>query len=334
MTRRHHHLGLEKHIFSVGRIHTKCGSDGGSRYGRGTAREGQKHGQEVLIKSEDGLEHEEIRAVKATSDTTDIYNNCSSPYPAQCRCSPHFLDTICRFIWPTLDYASPQVLSLADMLASLFLSTDIIYSHTQQQHQIEPVTQPDGSLSVIEGEKIPRSQIYGERAQRLSERFGLQVDASNLYSTDGHVLRVHKPIRMRVHRECHLCGGSVNTTGLCDKCQHTFCHQCTRYPPKRSECERLASRAHRTELQRQHDASAIIAPDLNMDNNHQPMAVLRMPPRPATQRQLVHKKIRQRVRRTCCKCQEAGEGDVLFVYAERECSKCRHARCTDCPRDP
>lgn len=43
---------------------------------------------------------------------------------------------------------------------------------------------------------------------------------------------------------------------------------------------------------------------------------------------MVHKKPRQRVRRTCHEC------ETLFLSGNKTCDKCGHVRCTDCPRDP
>lgn len=190
--------------------------------------------------------------------------------------------------------------------------------------------QLDDTPPAFDGEKIPRAQIYGERAQYLSERFGLDADyLMDNYRLDGHVLRVHKPLRMRVHRQCHQCGSNLNATGSCEQCSHNFCGQCTRYPPSRNETEKAASRDRKAEILKERSANAMIIPDPSPGPNQ--MVVVR---KPAAQQELVYKKIRQRVRRVCCQCQESGGSEVRFVGGNRNCSKCDHVRCTDCPRDP
>lgn len=173
----------------------------------------------------------------------------------------------------------------------------------------------------------------------MSDRFGLEMDPNDRYQMDGHVLRVHKPLRMRVHRQCHQCGGELKaTTGACDKCDHSFCRQCTRYPPKRNETEMAASRDRRAEILEERATNAMIPSDLDLDLeldlNPSSTVVLRRPVKPCVQKELVYKKVRQRVKRMCCQCQDAGEAVVVFHGGTRNCPKCDHVRCTDCPRDP
>lgn len=192
--------------------------------------------------------------------------------------------------------------------------------------------QVDDTLPTFEGETVPRTQIYNERFQHLSERYGLEVDHNNWYEMEGHVLRVHKPLRMRIHRQCHQCGSDLNSTGVCEKCNHSYCRQCTRYPPKRSETEKAASRDRKADIVKERTSNAMIVPDWNAAPNA--TVVLRRPAKPSAQQELVYKKVRQRVRRMCCQCQEADNSEVLFQGGRRTCPKCDHVRCTDCPRDP
>lgn len=191
--------------------------------------------------------------------------------------------------------------------------------------------QLDDAQAIFEGERIPRAQIYSQRAQQLAERFGLDMDPHTWYQMDGHVLRVNRSIRMRVHRTCHQCGSGLNQSGKCDSCKHSACGQCTYYPPKRSEAEKLASREKRDQILRERTANAMIVPDWNF-NSHDKV-VLRRPGKPGGQ-ELVYKKVRQRVRRTCCQCLEFDGLETSFQGGKLSCPKCNHARCTDCPRDP
>lgn len=191
--------------------------------------------------------------------------------------------------------------------------------------------QVDKHLASFEGERVLRSQLYAERARQLSERYGLEMNPHAWYQMEGHVLRVHKPVRMRVHRQCHQCGHELNQSGICNSCKHNNCGQCTRKPPKRNEAEVIASREKRDHILRERTANAMIMPDWNCTPSEK--AVLSKPGRQGGQ-ELVYKKVRQRVRRTCCQCLEAGGPEVTFQGGKLKCPKCDHARCTDCPRDP
>ena len=187
----------------------------------------------------------------------------------------------------------------------------------------------DDSASNHGVEKIARSQIFNDRCQALYK--SLEVEPpSNLYQMEGHVLRVHKTARMRVHRQCHQCHSEMGKTGSCDKCNHSFCNQCTRYPTKRTEVEKIANRELKTEILKERAANPMIWPDPNYDPNA-PLVITRPARR---EQQLVYKKIRQRVRRTCCQCLDADGSEVIFLGGGHECAKCAHVRCTDCPRDP
>lgn len=180
-------------------------------------------------------------------------------------------------------------------------------------------------------ERVPRAQIYEERLKRFSQRCNLDPETDLHYPTEGYVLRVSKQPRMRIHRQCHECGSEVNTRGLCAKCNHSFCPECTRYPRKQTEAEMAANRDAKNAILESCPAKATIVPDWNAGSN--PIPIVRLPPRQA-QQELVYRKVRQRVRRTCCQCQEERGDEVLFRANQRCCPKCNHVRCTDCPRDP
>ncbi|KAJ9154807.1 Zinc finger, RING/FYVE/PHD-type [Pleurostoma richardsiae] len=176
----------------------------------------------------------------------------------------------------------------------------------------------------FEGQRIPRSKIHEERARKLAEKFGLEIKPSEWHSTEGDALRVEKPIRMRVHRKCHLCNSTFGAAKECPKCGHTRCKQCTRSPPKRTEAEKIASRERRAAIIKERAENAPIIADWDISDKK---IVLKRPGKAGGQ-ELVHKKPRQRVRRTCHVCQK------LFQSGNKTCSNCGHVRCTDCPRDP
>lgn len=186
------------------------------------------------------------------------------------------------------------------------------------------------ATALVDGvEIVPRSQVFNDRYQELYRKAGLEVDPTLFHQMEGHVLRVYKPTRMRVRRSCHQCGSELGTTGVCQKCNHHFCRQCTRYPPKRSEPEKAELREAVAEILKERSANSMIWPNPNHDPDA-PVVVTR-PAKPEQQR--VFKQVRQRVRRTCCQCQVNGSGGI-FRGSDRDCTKCAHLRCTDCPRYP
>jgi hypothetical protein len=127
---------------------------------------------------------------------------------------------------------------------------------------------------------------------------------------------------MRVHRTCAACSATFSSAKECPSCGST---KYKRYPPKRTEAEKIASRERRAALIKANKENAPIIPDYNYDPRKEP--VLTKPSKCGGQ-DLVHKKPRQRVRRTCHECQS------LFTTGNKTCDKCSHVRCTDCPRDP
>ncbi|KAF4123778.1 hypothetical protein GMORB2_5494 [Geosmithia morbida] len=176
--------------------------------------------------------------------------------------------------------------------------------------------------------RLSKAELFEERAKKLGERFGLEIKASEWQDTrpGETVLRVDKPIRMRVRRTCHVCNASFASAKECPNCAHVRCTKCARYPPKRSEAEVIASRERRAAIIKANRENAPIVPD------HSPQTaanriVLTRPGKNGGQ-DLVYKKPRQRVRRTCHEC------EAVFASNSKICAKCNHRRCTDCPRNP
>ncbi|KAK8105445.1 hypothetical protein PG999_008804 [Apiospora kogelbergensis] len=174
--------------------------------------------------------------------------------------------------------------------------------------------------------RIPRSQVYDERARRLGDRFGLEVKPAEWNAARGDVLRVEKPVRIRIHRTCHKCQATFGPGNACPGCQHRRCDQCTRSPPKRTEEEKKASRQRRDAVataQKDQDLAPII-PHYGLED---PIVLTRPSQKPGGQDQ-VHKKHRMRIRRYCHECQS------LFKAPSRICEQCGHKRCGDCERVP
>jgi hypothetical protein len=171
--------------------------------------------------------------------------------------------------------------------------------------------------------KVPRSQIFAERAKKLGEMYGLELKPSEWHSTEGHALRVEKPIKMRVHRKCHLCSTSFGLGKECSNCKHQRCKECPRVPPKRTEAEKEESRKKRAAILKERAEQAPIIPDWDPT----PKKIILTRPAKTGGQDLYYRKPRQRIRRTCCECER------LFT-GTKTCEGCEHNRCTDCPRDP
>lgn len=186
-----------------------------------------------------------------------------------------------------------------------------------------PPVEPKKS-DAAEPERIPRAQVFAERAKKLGELYGVELKPSEWHSSEGHVLRVEKPIKMRVHRKCHVCSASFGVAKECPKCKHPRCKQCPRVPPKRTEAEREESRKKRAAILKERAENPPIIPDWDTTDKK---VVLKRPAKTGGQ-DLVHRKPRQRVRRNCCQCSK------LFGPHVKICDGCSHTRCTDCPRDP
>ncbi|KAK4140630.1 uncharacterized protein C8A04DRAFT_39718 [Dichotomopilus funicola] len=192
---------------------------------------------------------------------------------------------------------------------------------------VAPVSQPVTTTpapAAIEATKVPRSQIFAERAKKLGELYGLEIQPSEWHKTEGHALRVEKPIRMRVHRKCHLCSASFGVGRECPQCRHLRCKLCPRLPPKRTEAEREESRKKRAAMIKERAENAPIIPDWDPTPKK---VVLKRPAKTGGQDRY-YRKPRQRIRRTCCECEK------IFVGTTKTCESCQHIRCTDCPRDP
>jgi hypothetical protein len=174
--------------------------------------------------------------------------------------------------------------------------------------------------------KLSKLELFEERAKKLNERFGLEIHATEWQSAipNDTVLRMDKPIRMRIRRTCHRCNATFGATKECPNCNHSRCTKCTRYPPKRSEAEMIASRERKAAKIKANRDNAPIVPDYGPEEKN---IVLTRPSKTGGQ-DLVLKKPRQRVRRTCHQCQ------TLFMAGSKTCERCSHVRCTDCPRDP
>lgn len=165
--------------------------------------------------------------------------------------------------------------------------------------------------------KMMRSEIEAERAKKLAERFALYIEPLSPVP-DKETTRIEKPVRMRIHRTCHICSTTYGGNKTCVKCEHVRCKSCPRYPVKKTEKKEKAL-APTTHI-------VTIEPDTYW-GLREPILLTRPSGKPGAQ-PLVRKRPKQRVRRNCHECHG------LFPSGTKICPGCDHVRCVECPRDP
>ncbi|KAF2644224.1 hypothetical protein P280DRAFT_466885 [Massarina eburnea CBS 473.64] len=165
--------------------------------------------------------------------------------------------------------------------------------------------------AIVTTQELNRSALQQERARALFAKYGLTLESHEWISTPAHpinVQRVEKPIRMRVHRTCHHCGTTYGGDKVCSKCEHKRCKKCPRYPKKKSPVEKGKEAEEGLKKPKKKKLLTLTS---------------------KTGGELVYQPTKQRVRRTCHKCQN------MFVPSSATiCEHCRHVRCTRCPREP
>jgi hypothetical protein len=178
-----------------------------------------------------------------------------------------------------------------------------------------------------------RSLVQQEKARALFAKYGLTLEPHEwTFPTQTPVARVEKPIRFRVRRICHLCSTTFGSTRICTnpECGHTRCQRCPRSPPKKARrpppTDKTALMAGVTETSLANrgpiPGSTIEGRRLALARNR-----MKMPSRTGGQ-DLVHKPIRQRIHRTCDRCQ------AEFNRECQTCATCGHQMCVACPRSP
>ncbi|KAH0273977.1 hypothetical protein KCU91_g5600, partial [Aureobasidium melanogenum] len=79
---------------------------------------------------------------------------------------------------------------------------------------------------------IDRASVYQERAQKLRDRYGMNIAGSDRSTFPATARRVQKSARMRIHRSCHECGVDFGHGIHCRACHHRLCGECPRTPGK------------------------------------------------------------------------------------------------------
>ena len=155
--------------------------------------------------------------------------------------------------------------------------------------------------------------ILEEKVRNMFAKYDLSLEYGEWTPPmRGDAERVEKKVRMRVHRICHRCQTTFGTEKVCNKCQHTRCKKCARFPAKRPK-EELAV--------------AMIAVDPSYFKGGTGVEKLTFTSR-MTGKELARRGPVQRVRRFCHKC------DTLFAGKATVCDNCNHVRCPSCRREP
>lgn len=172
------------------------------------------------------------------------------------------------------------------------------------------------------------SEMQQERARALFAKYGLTLGPDDWTPPSrSNVERVAKPIRMRVHRECHQCQITFGRDKVCASCHHIRCTQCPRYPARKKkapEVEDLGASAGPGGGPS--SGNGLLVVDTNTQSKTSEV-LLTMPGR-TPGKELVRREPLQRVRRTCHKCES------VFQGKDQACLKCNHERCSKCPCDP
>ncbi|KAI5212220.1 hypothetical protein E4T42_01328 [Aureobasidium subglaciale] len=75
---------------------------------------------------------------------------------------------------------------------------------------------------------VDRASVYQERAQKLRDRYGMNIAGGDRSTFPATARRVQKSARMRVHRSCHECGVDFGHGIHCRACHHRLCEDCPR----------------------------------------------------------------------------------------------------------
>ena len=194
-----------------------------------------------------------------------------------------------------------------------------------------PVSKARGTLGPTQ------IKSHTQRTIELFKKYGLEISEASFPRSDiPRAERVHKEIRMRVHRTCHRCNTGYGAERICLSCGHRRCKQCPRFPyvncnryeqnkntlltsNDSAKGEKAKGSKGKEKVGEKREVKPIV-------RRRRGETGLSMPSRTGGQ-DLVHKKIRQRVHRTCHRCQ-------TDFGAEKVCNKCNHNRCNKCPRNP
>jgi hypothetical protein len=186
-----------------------------------------------------------------------------------------------------------------------------------------PQPLPQNDITTV---PIPRSHMRGveqyERTRRLLAKYGLSIEAQDWMPTalPTTVLRVEKPIRMRVRYTCHMCEHPFGVERNCKTCDHKRCADCPRHPSRRNKMTSDGNKENFefgkntvTARKREHEE---LERNTHSRSRGESQAISDEPT-----------PVMQFFQHSCHKCK------TTFEQRGRLCNSCGHWRCARCPRD-
>lgn len=177
---------------------------------------------------------------------------------------------------------------------------------------VTPAATATATVTATATTPLPRHAMQQERARALFAKYGLTLEPHEWTRPSAPmpaVQRIERAVRVRVHRSCHRCGTLYGADKTCQQCDHKRCKKCPRYPLKKKT-------ASTDKLQ---DPDAV--------DHVTKKQILTLTTTFDTE--LAHQRPKQRIRRTCHKCETLFSPPTATV-----CDGCQHVQCTDCPREP
>jgi hypothetical protein len=182
-----------------------------------------------------------------------------------------------------------------------------------------------------------RASVHHERTRALVAKYGLSVEAHewtpNPHSTRApqSVMRVEKPIRMRIRHTCHICHTMFGAARDCRRCLHRRCVECPRNPPRKAhdddkenkcasdsdgndddddDLDRGKRRSYK--VNSREGSPALHSSGKSRVASGGPQPIMHM----------------QRAGRVCHQCQQK-----FPTSTASPCVSCGHLRCSKCPRE-
>lgn len=211
-------------------------------------------------------------------------------------------------------------------------------------------TMPDSSVLYSNTRDQPLKSALDERelaiarTRMLFQKYNLEFDpAAYIFTAPRTTQRIHKSVRMRVHRRCHRCENIFGSELACGTCSHRRCKKCPRYPgagstipngiPKPAASAGILERRRefRTMTNEQPKRSLYDDMEYRIAMMANLFAKWDMEFRQSDyiygtpQQGRIEKKVRVRIHRQCHRC------NATFG-ADRQCPNCTHSRCKKCMR--
>ncbi|RKF64323.1 hypothetical protein GcC1_132011 [Golovinomyces cichoracearum] len=120
-------------------------------------------------------------------------------------------------------------------ILALYLTILRLSSLDKLPYQKIPDLKP---IKEFQEERLPEAtsncgRVLPSQLSMGNDLYPLQMDS--LISKSENMLRVEKPIRVRILRFCHKCNTTFGRDKQCTVCQHLVCKQCARHPSEKKK---------------------------------------------------------------------------------------------------